>query len=91
MSSKINEKLPIMVENPYTGRYVNIQPVLEIMRVLAEENVTPAGVAKALDKAIRYIALTIGEECTAFERNCSLFDLYRIRDAFEASTEFKKP
>jgi hypothetical protein len=83
-----NEQNPILVNNPATGREVNVAPLIE----LAEKCGVPtlAEVEERIDKAIELISCWVNPEAGIENVQQTIFFLYKIRDAFKQSTEPEK-
>lgn len=74
---------PVLVQNPYTGKYVNVLPLFDLMN--GADEMSGHGVAMEVDDVIRFLCLEVVELPNEVQvlKGDALYNLYRLKDAFE--------
>jgi len=90
MKKDTKNQTPMLVANPKTGKYIDLNPLWEILN---EQYGTVTDLAQAIDNDIRYISLSAvpdDQSFCSFDHQNAIFNLYRIRDAFRDMVKFKE-
>ena len=80
----------MLVRNPKTGKYIDLNPLWEILN---EQYGTVTEVAEVIDNAIRYISLWVTPDDGGVyvdDHRAAIYNLYCLRDAFRDMVKFKE-
>jgi hypothetical protein len=92
MKPKNKMEIPnvLLVENPYNGKHVNILPLMELMNENWEvRDDGPRDVAVRLQMSLDYFAIFAKPETDLDVFQESLFNITKIRKAFDAMKEIR--
>jgi len=70
---------PILVKNPYTGKFINIQPLLDFVNESYCDNFY--GLAKSCERAVKHVSLNIEDNHPPLQHKnvlSLLFDLIEV-------------
>lgn len=84
------KQIPMLVANPQTGKYIDLNP---LWKILNDQYGTVINVAEVIDDAIRYISLSAVPDDDAFcsdDHQAAIYNLYCLRDTFRDMVKFKE-
>lgn len=88
MPSNNQPNAPQLVLNPFSQRYINIQPLFHYLNELRHDS--PAQVGEKLEATIRFVSLYHDtEETDSLELKNTLGFLFEMKDLFSNLAEFK--
>lgn len=88
MQSNRSENTPQLVLNPFSQRYINIQPLLKYLNEKRRDS--PAQVEEKIEAAIRFVSLNFdSHETDSLELKNTLGFLFEIKDVFGKLAEYK--
>ena len=91
MKESDKKQEPILVQDPYTGRFVNILPLFKLVHEIQIDDGF-GSIVNDIDRVIRIFSLSMpigNEEVNGRDFSNSLCSLYNLKDAFDAITEYK--
>ena len=90
MKADDKKQEPILVENPQTGKYVDVRPLFEVINVIFGGQVL--SLAENIDNAIKFIALNSlrDDESSRIDYQDAIFVMYEMRDAIRGMVKFKE-
>lgn len=84
-----DKKDPILVVNPYNGKYINVRPLFDFLNEYAMDE--PQEVASRLMNDIRFYMMSCDNSgIEVMDLKNSLFMQYNLYDMFEALSAFKE-
>lgn len=90
MKNQNKQTEPQLVQNPVTGRWVNMQPLWQIGQEVFDNS--PAIMAQTIDNSIRLLNKSMVEDDEGYiaDMKQNLFNLYELRDMFNNMTEYNE-
>lgn len=91
MKANDNKQEPILVKNPQTGKYLDINPLLTFINGLYNGKVQE--LIEDIDDSIKYTSLnSVNEdnEMDPLDYKTTIYTLYGLRDAIKGLIKFKE-
>jgi len=71
---------PILVKNPYTGKFINVQPFLDFANEVYDDDME--SLAKSCEQALKHISLNIEDNYPPLQHKNALSLLFDLTEVF---------
>ncbi|QNF33080.1 hypothetical protein HUW51_10185 [Adhaeribacter swui] len=87
MKDSLCQGQPLLVLNPETNRYLNIQPLTQFLKERCANN--PAQLAQRFEETIRFVSQSFDRDTEPLDLKNTLGFLFEMKDVFNCLGEYK--